>query len=73
MLISNENLCGVISFSDTALSDGPKPSGNVQNVDDFVPEVGLDRGFLEDGGKAAKSAVKSKNKPARAPILDSDR
>lgn len=63
-----------MSLSDTVVSDGPKPSGNVQDVDDFVPEVGLGRGFLEDGGTAAKSAVKSKNKPTeRAPILDSDR
>ncbi|KAF4113881.1 rab-like protein 6 isoform X2 [Onychostoma macrolepis] len=50
-------------------SEDPKPSGKVRNVDDFVPEVGLDRTFLEDGG----TAVKSKNKPpASAPILDSD-
>ncbi|XP_073689165.1 rab-like protein 6, partial [Garra rufa] len=50
-------------------SEGPKPSGKVQNVDEFVPEVGLDRTFLEEGGKA----VKSKNKPsASAAILDSD-
>lgn len=53
------------------VSDSPNPSGNVDN---FVPEVGLERGFLEDGGTAAKSAVKSKKKPTeRAPILDSDR
>ncbi|XP_067295727.1 rab-like protein 6 isoform X2 [Pseudorasbora parva] len=50
-------------------SEDPKPSGNVQSVDDFVPELGLDRTFLEDGG----TAVKSKKKPsASAPILDSD-
>ncbi|KAK2910894.1 hypothetical protein QQF64_026476 [Cirrhinus molitorella] len=54
---------------ETTGSEGPKPSGKVQSVDDFVPEVGLDRTFLEDGG----TAVKSKNKPsASAPILDSD-
>ncbi|XP_056601679.1 rab-like protein 6 isoform X1 [Triplophysa dalaica] len=56
--------------SDTVVSDSPNTSGNVDN---FVPEVGLDRGFLEDGGTAAKSAVKSKKKPTeRAQILDSD-
>nr|XP_055054088.1 rab-like protein 6 [Misgurnus anguillicaudatus]XP_055054089.1 rab-like protein 6 [Misgurnus anguillicaudatus] len=56
--------------SDTLGSDGPKPSGNVQSVDDFVPDVSLQRSFLEDGGT---SAVKSKSKPTgSAPILDSD-
>ncbi|XP_052454506.1 rab-like protein 6 isoform X2 [Carassius gibelio] len=55
---------------ETAGSEDPKSSGNVQCVDDFVSEVGLDRTFLEDGGTAA---VKSKKKPpASAPILDSD-
>uniref|UniRef100_A0A9J8CS34 RAB, member RAS oncogene family-like 6a n=1 Tax=Cyprinus carpio carpio TaxID=630221 RepID=A0A9J8CS34_CYPCA len=50
-------------------SEDPKPSGKVQSVDDFVPEVGMERTFLEDG----RTAVKSKNKPpASAPILDSD-
>uniref|UniRef100_A0A8C2C0K5 RAB, member RAS oncogene family-like 6a n=1 Tax=Cyprinus carpio TaxID=7962 RepID=A0A8C2C0K5_CYPCA len=50
-------------------SEDPKPSGKVQGVDDFVPEVGMERTFLEDG----RTAVKSKNKPpASAPILDSD-
>lgn len=54
---------------ESADSEDPKPSGKVQSVDDFVPEVGLDRTFLEDAGRA----VKSKNKPpASAPILDSD-
>ncbi|XP_050966442.1 rab-like protein 6 isoform X2 [Labeo rohita] len=54
---------------ETTGSEGPKPSGKVQSVDDFVPEMGLDRTFLEDGG----TAVKSKNKPpASASILDSD-
>lgn len=56
--------------SDTIGSDGPKPSGYVQSVDDFVPDVSLQRSFLEDGGT---SAVKSKSKPTgSAPILDSD-
>lgn len=56
--------------SDTIGSDGPKPSGNVQSVDDFVPDVSLQQSFLEDGGT---SAVKSKSKPTgSAPILDSD-
>ncbi|XP_043095526.1 rab-like protein 6 isoform X2 [Puntigrus tetrazona] len=50
-------------------SEDPKPSGKVQSVDDFVPEMGLDRTFLEEGG----AAIKSKNKPrTSAPILDSD-
>ncbi|XP_016136153.1 rab-like protein 6 [Sinocyclocheilus grahami] len=50
-------------------SEDPKPSGKVKSVDDFVPGVGMERTFLEDGG----TAVKSKNKPpASAPILDSD-
>ncbi|XP_051981345.1 rab-like protein 6 [Xyrauchen texanus] len=54
-------------------SEAPKPTGNVQSVDDFVPEVGLDRNFLEDGGKGAASAVKSKSKlPASALDSDSD-
>ncbi|XP_051552328.1 rab-like protein 6 [Myxocyprinus asiaticus] len=54
-------------------SEAPKPTGKVQSVDDFVPEVGLDRNFLEDGGKAAASAVKSKSKlPASALDSDSD-
>uniref|UniRef100_A0A673JXG2 RAB, member RAS oncogene family-like 6a n=2 Tax=Sinocyclocheilus rhinocerous TaxID=307959 RepID=A0A673JXG2_9TELE len=58
---------------ETAGSEGPKSSGKVQSVDEFVPEVGLDRTFLEDGGTAAALAVKSKKKPpASAPILDSD-
>ncbi|XP_016296804.1 rab-like protein 6 [Sinocyclocheilus anshuiensis] len=58
---------------ETAGSEGPKSSGKVQSVDEFVPEVGLDRTFLEDGGTAAALAVKSKkNPPASAPILDSD-
>ncbi len=61
---------GIFSSSESADSEDPKPSGKVQSVDDFVPEVGLDRAFLEDAGRA----VKSKNKPpASAPILDSDR
>ncbi|XDV21499.1 hypothetical protein PO909_026591 [Leuciscus waleckii] len=55
--------------SETTGSDGPKPSGKVQSVDEFVPEVGLDRTFLEDGGTAVKSKKKT---PTSAPILDSD-
>uniref|UniRef100_A0AAY4ECN7 Rab-like protein 6 n=1 Tax=Denticeps clupeoides TaxID=299321 RepID=A0AAY4ECN7_9TELE len=47
---------------DAASSDGQRPSGKVQSVDDFVPEVGLDRGFLEDGGNAA---AKGKEKAKR--------
>ncbi|XP_022523470.2 rab-like protein 6 isoform X1 [Astyanax mexicanus] len=55
---------------ETAACETPKPSsGKVQNVDDFVPEVGLDRGFLEDSGEAAKSKKKT---PAAAPNQDSD-
>ncbi|XP_067263399.1 rab-like protein 6 isoform X1 [Chanodichthys erythropterus] len=54
---------------ETTGSEGPKPSGKVKSVDDFVPEVGLDRTFLEDGGTAVKS---KKKPPASAHILDSD-
>lgn len=54
---------------ETTGSEGPKPSGKVQSVDEFVPEVGLDRTFLEDGGTAVKS---KKKPPTSAPILDSD-
>ncbi|KAK7172564.1 hypothetical protein R3I93_002623 [Phoxinus phoxinus] len=54
---------------ETTGSEGPKPSGNVQSVDEFVPEVGLDRTFLEDGGTAVKS---KKQPPTSAAILDSD-
>uniref|UniRef100_A0A8B9LRN7 RAB, member RAS onco family like 6 n=1 Tax=Astyanax mexicanus TaxID=7994 RepID=A0A8B9LRN7_ASTMX len=55
---------------ETAACETPKPSsGKVQNVDDFVPEVGLDRSFLEDSGEAAKSKKKT---PAAAPNQDSD-
>ncbi|XP_056313255.1 rab-like protein 6 isoform X2 [Danio aesculapii] len=54
-------------------SESIKISGKVQSVDEFVPEVGLDRTFLDDGGKAAAAAAKSKNKSSgSAPILDSD-
>ncbi|XP_059405425.1 rab-like protein 6 isoform X2 [Carassius carassius] len=45
-------------------SEEPKPSGKVQSVEDFVPEVGMKRTVLEDGRTAVKSAS--------APILDSD-
>ncbi|XP_042579396.1 rab-like protein 6 [Cyprinus carpio] len=59
----------LLSSSESMGSEDPKPSGKVQSVDDFVPEVGMERTFLEDG----RTAVKSKNKPpASAPILDSD-
>ncbi|KAL7834666.1 hypothetical protein SRHO_G00289130 [Serrasalmus rhombeus] len=54
---------------ETAAFEAPKPSGKVQNVDDFVPDVGLDRGFLEDSGEANKSKKKA---PAAAPAQDSD-
>ncbi|TRZ01299.1 hypothetical protein DNTS_018630 [Danionella cerebrum] len=51
--------------------ESPKPSAKEQNVDDFVPELGMDRTFLEDA--AAASAVKAKIKPpASASVLDSD-
>lgn len=63
-------LYGLLFPSETTGSEGPKPSGKVKNVDDFVPEVGLDRTFLEDGGTAVKS---KKKPPASAHILDSDR
>ncbi|XP_072529758.1 rab-like protein 6 isoform X2 [Salminus brasiliensis] len=54
---------------ETAACEAPKPSGKVQNVDEFVPEVGLDRSFLEDSGEAAKSRKKAL---AAAPNHDSD-
>jgi len=61
---------GLLLSSETTDSEGPNPSGKVQSVDEFVPEVGLDRTFLEDGGTAVKS---KKKPPTSAPILDSDR
>ncbi|XP_051523489.1 rab-like protein 6 isoform X2 [Myxocyprinus asiaticus] len=58
---------------ETTSSEVPKPFGKVQSVDDFVPELGLDRNFLDDGGTAGALAVKSKSKPpTSAPILDSE-
>lgn len=56
-------------------SERVKASGKVQSVDEFVPEVGLDRTFLDDGGAAAAAAAAAKLKskpPTSAPILDSD-
>lgn len=48
--------------------DGDQPRGNIRNVDDFVPEVGLDRVFLEEGAAAAKA----KEKARKAANMDSD-
>ncbi|KAL0965016.1 hypothetical protein UPYG_G00275680 [Umbra pygmaea] len=48
-------------------ANGPSPDGKVQNVDDFVPEVGLDRSFLEEG-----TASKAKEKSRRGGNMDSD-
>ncbi|XP_067114173.1 rab-like protein 6 isoform X1 [Osmerus mordax] len=49
-------------------SDCGQPRGNIQNVDDFVPEVGLDRSFLEEGASGAKA----KEKARKAVNMDSD-
>ncbi|XP_031433639.1 rab-like protein 6 isoform X2 [Clupea harengus] len=49
-------------------SGTPQSSGKVQSVDDFVPELGLDKSFLEDSGA---SAARAKEKARRA-ALDSD-
>ncbi|XP_051953108.1 rab-like protein 6 [Xyrauchen texanus] len=58
---------------ETTSSEVPKTFGKVHNVDDFVPDLGLDRNFLDDGGTAGALAVKSKSKPPTlTPILDSD-
>ncbi|KAL2100174.1 hypothetical protein ACEWY4_004568 [Coilia grayii] len=54
---------------DSVASGAVQASGKVQSVDDFVPETGLDRSFLEDGGS---SAAKSKEKGRPATALDSD-
>ncbi|XP_030631178.1 rab-like protein 6 [Chanos chanos] len=58
-------------------SDAPgpevtKPTGAVQSVDDFVPEVGVDRSFLEEGGAANAAQAKSKSKARSPATLDSD-
>ncbi|XP_019909274.3 rab-like protein 6 isoform X3 [Esox lucius] len=47
--------------------NGPGPDGKIQNVDDFVPEVGMDRSFLEEA-----VAAKAKEKSRRAGNMDSD-
>ncbi|XP_066515986.1 rab-like protein 6 isoform X2 [Hoplias malabaricus] len=57
--------------SETAASEAPKPLGKVQNVEDFVPEVGMDRSFLEDSGEATKSKKKTST-AAHAQDSDSD-
>jgi len=51
--------------------DPPAPVGpsKVQSVDDFVPDEGLDKSFLEDS-LPSKSKVPQ---PAAAPAVDSDR
>ncbi|XP_076140964.1 rab-like protein 6 [Alosa pseudoharengus] len=46
-----------------------QPTGKVQSVDDFMPELGLDKSFLEDGGT---SAAKSRQKARHTATLDSD-
>ncbi|XP_023651349.1 rab-like protein 6 isoform X3 [Paramormyrops kingsleyae] len=51
----------------TADAPPPKPQGNVQSVDDFVPDDGLDRSFLEDSGTG-----KAKAKPTATVDSDSD-
>ncbi|KAM6985139.1 rab-like protein 6 [Aplochiton taeniatus] len=52
--------------------EGKQCSGKIQNVDDFVPEVGLDQKFLEDGSAAAAAVVKAREKTRRAANMDSD-
>ncbi|KAI1882481.1 hypothetical protein AGOR_G00251210 [Albula goreensis] len=55
--------------------DGPAPvaptsSPRVHNVDDFVPDDGLDRSFLDDGASGA--AAKAKDRQRAAVTADSD-
>lgn len=44
---------------------------NVQSVDDFVPDMGLDKSFLEDSGANATKA-KGRGQPTNTATLDSD-
>ncbi|XP_041915125.1 rab-like protein 6 isoform X1 [Alosa sapidissima] len=54
---------------DLGTSGTSQPTGKVQSVDDFMPELGLDKSFLEDGGT---SAAKSRQKARHTATLDSD-
>uniref|UniRef100_W5LZP2 RAB, member RAS onco family like 6 n=1 Tax=Lepisosteus oculatus TaxID=7918 RepID=W5LZP2_LEPOC len=64
--------CAWLTWALSLCSDSPAPGGpevpaRVQSVDDFVPDEGLDRGFLEDS-----TPSKGKQQPAEQPGADSD-
>ncbi|XP_069039528.1 rab-like protein 6 isoform X2 [Lepisosteus oculatus] len=52
---------------DSPAPGGPEVPARVQSVDDFVPDEGLDRGFLEDS-----TPSKGKQQPAELLAADSD-
>ncbi|XP_048876844.1 rab-like protein 6 isoform X7 [Brienomyrus brachyistius] len=60
-------LFGAASTEGPTDAPPPKLQGNVQSVDDFVPDEGLDRSFLEDSGTG-----KAKAKPTATVDSDSD-